>query len=148
LLADYIREGNWTTQVPPVQGHEGTIGDPKTIAEGRELAANYTSASQSTGYFFKGTVCQMANYWSPSTGDIRSVYVEDEGEGNGMQIYYLSKFNGADSSNGNWNSADELLLGDVIIFYGKPFTYGGSTLEFSSGSYVYSINGTVTGPNY
>ena len=150
FIADYIREGNWTTSVtpPPVQTHAGTISDPKTIAEARELAAQYSSSGASTGYYFKGTVCQMADYWNYSTGELRNVYVEDKNQGNGMQIYYLNKFNGADTSNGNFNGITDLVYDDEIIFYGKPFTYNSSTLEFARGAYLYSINGVVTGPTY
>ena len=149
LLADYIEAGNWDDTPPvPQNQHEGTIGDPKTIAEALELAALYSSSGQSTGYFFKGSVTQFAEQWSSSSGDLKNVKVGDKGGDNEMLIFYLKKFQGADLSNGNWQDVYDLVPGDEIIFYGKPYTYSGYLPEFAAGAYVYSINGTVTQPNY
>ena len=145
LLADYVRAGNWTTIVVPPDGHDGTITDPKTIAEALELATLYTSAGASTAYYFKGVVCRLGTRVNPDSGDMNGVYVEDEGQNNGMMIYWLKRFDGATASNG-WSSVDDLHLGDELIFCGKPFTYNGTTPEFGSGAYVYSINGVVTDP--
>ena len=148
LLANYIEAGNWDETPPQPQGqHDGTIGDPKTIAEALELASLYTSATASQAFYFKGTVNDFAESWNSSYGDLKNVKVCDAGEDNEMLIYYLKKFSGATPSNGNWTSVDDLVPGDVIIFYGKPYTYYG-TPEFGTGTYVYSINGVVTGQNY
>ena len=149
LLAEYVKAGNWddTSQ----NQHAGTISDPMTIADALEQAALYTSSGQSQGYFYKGTVSDFADQWSTSTGDLRNVKVCDSGDTNEMVIFYLKKFSGANLNNGNWTGQYDLVIGDEIIFYGKPFTYHGNyvnILEFASGAYCYSINGVVTGPSY
>lgn len=144
LLADYIREGNWT-DAPVVNDHEGTIDDPKTIEEAREQAVLYTDYKNSPAYYFKGVVSTLASFVASTSGDMSRLYVKDADKDNEMMIYYLKKSQYASSSNGNnWNSVDDLSIGNVLIFYGRPFWYNSTTLEFASGTYVYSINGVVT----
>ena len=144
LIAEYIREGNWS-DVPIVNNHEGTISDPKTIEEAREQAVNYTTASDSPAYYFKGVVCTLASYLGSSSNDMCRLYVKDADKENATMIYYLRKFYGANKDNGNWESVDDLSLGDELVFYGRPYLYG-TTIEFASGTYVYSINGVLTQP--
>ncbi len=146
MLADYIAAGNWDENPVITDTHEGTINDPKTIEEGRALGLLYTNYNQSTPYFFKGVVSRSAQSLG-SSGDMRSVYVKDADKDNEMQIYFLKKSENATLDNGNWNSVDELSIGDVLIFNGRPFYYNSSILEFASGSWAYSINGVLTSQN-
>ena len=139
LLADYISEGNWENKT---ETHEGTISDPKTIEEARAQALLYTNADESTPYYFKGVVCALATELG-SSKDMKNVYVKDADKNNATQIYFLKKSQGA-SVEANWTSVDELKIGDVLVFYGRPFYYNSKTIEFSSGAYVYSINGELT----
>ena len=145
LVADYIREGNWTDS--PINNiHEGTISDPKTIEEAREQAMNYTSSSESPAYYFKGVVCTLASSLGSSSGDMYRLYIKDADKDNATMIYYLKKFYGANLYNGNWESVNDLSIGDELVIYGRPFLYNPTTIEFASGTYVYSINGVLTQP--
>ena len=147
LLADYIAEGNWYVE-PTI--HDGTISNPKTIAEAIEYAVDHPGENAieagAEGFYFTGVVYQQANRHSDTSGDLRSVYFKDATASSGMQIYWFSKFQGATLEN-NWSGIDDLKVGDVLIFWGKPFYYNSSILEFSSGAYCYSINGVLTGPS-
>ena len=146
LLAEYIRASNWHVETTE---HAGTIDDPKTIAEALVYAANHpgrnADEASSEGFFFKGIVSRQANLHSTSSGDLRSVYVRDENSSDEMQIYYLTRCQGANLDNGkNWTGIDDLQIGYEIVFWGRPFYYNSSILEFSSGAYCYSINGIPT----
>ena len=145
LLADYIRAGNWNDD-GGYSFHAGTIDDPKTIAEARSQGMQCTEYSDSPAYYFKGVVSTVSTYISPSSGDMKNVYIKDADVNNPIPIYYLKKFANA-SSNNNWSSLKELKIGDELVIYGRPYLYDGKTLEFASGTYVYSINGVVTQPN-
>ena len=148
LLADYIRAGNWEDTTP---SNSGTVDNPKTIAEALEQAALYSSESASHGYYFCGVVCQCASYLGSASGDMNSVYVKDANRNNYIQIYYLKKYEGVSSKEDNWQSVDDLSIGDVLIFYGSPYTYtnnstGNQIPQFGSHTYAYSVNGIITAP--
>ena len=148
LLADYIAEGNWyVPPEPPAEQHEGTIDDPKTIAEGLEYAANFpannVNDTESVGYYYVGVVSQLPDFMGGS-GDLRNVHVKDADKDNDMTIYYLKKHEYTSTLGGNWDSLDDLSLGDVIVFWGRAFYYNSRILEFASGAYVVSINGVPT----
>ena len=150
LLADYIAEGNW--YVPPeppepITTHAGTIDDPKTIAEGltyaEQFPADTIDDTESIGYYYVGVVSQLPDYMGGS-GDLRNVHVKDADKDNDMTIYYLKKHEHAYDVGGNWDSLDDLSLGDVIVFWGRAFFFKSRILEFASGAYVVSINGSYT----
>ena len=43
-----------------------------------------------------------------------------------------------------FTAEDEIKVGDEVIVYGKLTLYGGSTYEFTSGSSIYSLNGSTS----
>ena len=142
LLADYIRDGGWHYETT---SHAGTIEDPKTIAEALTYAADHAGSSAGAagaeGFFYRGEVCAQASKIGGS-GDLGNVYVRDEGTpGTEMLIYYLQK---TENRNPNWESKEDLKVGDIIVFYGKAFNYNSQTLEFANGAWVYSLNGVLT----
>lgn len=147
LLADYIRAGKWEDTTP---SNTGTVDNPKTIAEALEQAALYASESASPSYYFCGVVCQVASYLGNATGDMNSVYVKDADRNNYIQIYYLKKYEGVSKEN-NWQSVDDLAVGDVLVFSGSPYIYtststGNQIPQFGSHTYAYSVNGIRTAP--
>ena len=148
LLADYIAEGNWyIPPEPPAEQHEGTIDDPKTIAEGlayaEQFPADKIDDTESVGYYYVGVVSQLPDSIGGS-GDLRNVHVKDADKDNDMTIYYLKKHEHVYDIGGNWDSLDDLSLGDVIVFWGRAFFYKSRILEFASGAYAVSINGVPT----
>ena len=144
LLAQYIKDGNWDNRVPIETIHAGTVDDPKTIAEALEIAAQYSGSSASNAgapyFYFKGYVNTTPNRIG-SSGDLGNVKVNDGLGTTEILIYWLAK---TENRNPNWTSIDDLCIGDELVFYGAPFSYNGTTKEFSGGTYVYSINGVPT----
>ena len=145
ILADYIREGNWDERTN--DEHAGTLEDPKTIAEAREYAAEHpgdnVGSSGAEGFYYTGVVSRQAVSLGSGSGDMKNVYVRDADKENEMLIYYLKKCYDT-ATYGTWNSIDDLQVGDVIVFWGKAFCYNSSIIEFASGAFVVTINGTPT----
>ena len=138
--------GGGGTVTPPTEPtHAGTLTDPYSVTDALLVAANYTEKnSQSAGYI-KGKVANIANAkLASSSGDLYNFYLVDD-SGNRILIYYVSKFNGATSSEGtNWASTSELKNGDEIVMYARYiFTYNSTTPETNNG-YVVTINGVET----
>lgn len=149
LLADYVKEGKWGTEPPTPVTHAGTTSDPKTIAEAMEYAREHPGAnvgsSGAQGFYYVGVVSGQAASISTTSGDMNNLYVKDEGASEDMQIYYFKRCYGASLENGNnWQSVDDLHVGDKIVFWGKAFYFNSYIIEFASGAYCYSINGNLT----
>ena len=143
LFNTFIANGGYGTKPQPQQGHDGTISDPKTIAEGMAYATehpgNNASSSGADSFFYKGVVSRQATGIG-SSGDLASVYVKDADGDSDMMIYYLKKTQNGSST---WESVDDLALGDVIIFSAVAFNFRSTTLEFGN-AWLYSINGVTT----
>ena len=123
---------------------DGSATNPMSVSDAVKLAKLYkgTSAGNSGApfYYFVGKVKTAAG--SISNGDLRNVTIEDLSDSNvTILIYSLSK---TASKNPNFENKTDLAVGDTIVIYGAPFTYTNGTLEFSTGTYVYSINGVLT----
>ena len=143
LLESYIRGGGFGTR--PVQtGHEGTLEDPRTIAEALEYAYTHPGSSSynagAQAFYYKGVVSRQAAFVS-SQGDMSKVYIADAGTDNEIMIYYLKRTEGGST---RWEDVDDLQIGDELIIYGKAFYYNSNTPEFDNQTYVYSINGVRT----
>ena len=142
LLADFIKNGGWAPVTPTE--HAGTLADPKTIAEGLAYARSHPGSSasdaNSEGFIYKGVVTRAAMGLG-SSGDLYRVYVGDAGGSEDMQIYYLKRNK---DRNPNWTSADDLKVGDEIIFYGQACYRNSTYLQFESGAYCLYINGVST----
>ena len=139
LLADYIRTGAWD-ESSLIQDDTGTAHNPKSVTEALQIAQLYTSASAEAAFFYIGVVCAAATTQG-SQGDLKNVRVKDLNNDEEILIYWLLK---TADRNPNWTSIDELVVGDVIVFYGSPFMYNQYTPEFSNGTWTYSINGELT----
>ena len=144
LLAIFIQNGGWA-YIPPTSDHAGTIDDPKTISEAIDYARHHegqnATAAGAEGFFYKGVVTRPAAQLSTLSGDLNAVYVADALGGEDMQIYYLKR---NQYRNPNWETVNDLIVGDVIVFYGQAFNYNSRILEFASGAYCVSINGVST----
>lgn len=145
LLSDYAESGGFghplDPETPPSgESHAGTVEDPKTIAEALLQAANHIGSSASNAgsspYFFQGVVTQAASKVD-GYGDLNSLYIGDE-DGSSILVYRLKR---TAERTLVFASADDLKVGDALVFYGAPFTYNGDTAEFSTGTYLYKLNG-------
>ena len=129
--------------VPTEPTHAGTLSDPYSVADAILLASGYTDRNSGPAGYLEGYVSNINNASKSSTsGDLYNFYLTDD-NGNKILIYYVSKFNGATSSN-NWTGTSDLKNGDHIVMYAAHlFTYNSTTPETYNG-YVVSINGVAT----
>lgn len=122
--------------------HDGTLYDPYSVADAAILANGVTSAATAVAGYLEATVEDVSNaVFSTLDGAVRNVYVTD-GQGNTLQLYWISKFDGATLGN-NWNQTEfELEVGYDVVVYGKFISYNG-IIEITQGYCVY-INGYRT----
>jgi len=145
LLAEYIKNGGYDESS---NSTNGTKDNPKSVKEAIELAQNYSGNNANSAgapyFYFTGKVSQVAQAQG-SSGDLKQIYIEDlNNPGTTILIYWLSKNK---DKNPNFTSTSDIALGDILVIYGAAFNYGGSTPEFSTGTYCYSINGVLTASN-
>lgn len=131
--------GGGSTEV--LQG-DGTRSNPYTVKDALIRAATASSASGSPSGYVKGTVKSIATKLADSSGDMQSLYIQDD-QGNSIQVYYLKKFQGASSSN-NWDSINDIKIGDELLVYANSiYTYNSRIPEIYN-SYCVTINGKST----
>ena len=125
--------------------HEGTINDPYSVTDALLEAKKHTNQNDAPFVYCKGIVVQGGDRMG-EIGDIRNIKIKDMDNDNVILIYYLRKHYGATAET-NFTSISDIQVGDELIICGRPFTYttsNGSTPEFASGTYCYSINGVLT----
>ena len=87
----------------------------------------------------------MTGNFHNASGDLYNLRVIDPETNTEILLYRLAKTQGGSP---NWVTPVDLSAGDVIVFYGAPFTYtyqnGNTVQEFGAGTYCYSINGIPT----
>ena len=128
---------------PTEPTHAGTLSDPYSVSDAILVASGYTDRNSGPAGYLEGYVSNISNASKSSTsGDLYNFYLTDN-KGNRIQIYYVSKFQGATSSN-NWTGPSDLKDGDHIVMYATHlFTYNSTTPETYNG-YVVTINGVAT----
>ena len=124
---------------------DGTVTNPGSVSDAIRLAKLYKGshprlAGADEPYYFVGKVKTAAS--GIGSGYLRNVYIEDLNDPNvSIYIYNLQK---NEAMNPNFENTTDLAVGDIIVIYGTPFTYTNGTQEFTTGTYVYSINGVLT----
>lgn len=107
-----------------------------TVAKANELIA--AGEGLDSKVYVKGIIVSVKEV-STSYGNA-TYYISDDGTENGQLTVYRGY-----ALNGNkFTSEDEIQDGDEVIVYGKLVNYNG-TYEFTTGSQIYSLNGTTTG---
>lgn len=134
LFADYVSKGNLSNENSNVEKNDGSILKPYTITEMIELCNEVGTNISSNKVYCKGFVTRVDKL-GYSGG--MSFYVGDEN--NTMYCYYINK---SSSLNNDFNSIDDLKIGDEVIIYSSYLTYN-SIPELKNG-YLYSINSVLT----
>ena len=126
--------------------HTGSIDDPFTVGEALHSAreTGCIDSSVATWYYCRGVVTRAGTALGYD-GDIGFIYIGDD-KNNEIMIYYLSKFEDADST-ANFQSYEDIKVGDELLIYGPLFMYQGETPEFGGNTYCISINGVATNPS-
>ncbi|MCD8305483.1 MAG: carbohydrate binding domain-containing protein [Prevotella sp.] len=113
---------------------EGTVDNPYTCADAVTLVTGGNTPSDVV--YVKGTVSKIGGYYS-NYQDM-TYYISDDGETTSDQVEI---YGGYGLGGEKITSEDYLSVGDEVVVYGTLTLYNSSTVEFNSGSSIYSING-------
>lgn len=110
---------------------KGTKNNPYTVAEALE---NTPSSGNSETVYVTGAVTGFYDDVEDVTKErYHRYYISDEGENNQLLVY-----NGKGLDNEAFDSADDLMIGDVVKIVGQLTTYNG-TKEFAKDNYIVSL---------
>ena len=110
----------------------GTRNNPYTVAQ---AIANTPSSGNSDEVYIRGVVSSFYNNGESimSDGTSYRYYISD----NGGTTTQLLVYKGKKSSTENFSSANDLLIGDEVVIYGKLTMYNNAP-EVASGNYIIS----------
>lgn len=117
----------------------GTAENPYTVAEAQSIIANGSYTNDKV--YVKGIISQIDEV-APDFGNA-TYFISDDGSTNGQ----LEVFRGYYLGGEKFTSADQIKVGDEVIVYGALTLYVndyGETPEISTGSQIYSLNGTTS----
>lgn len=128
--------GDKTETIDPAGA--GTAADPYNVAAAINYIAN--GGSEDTEVYVKGKVVSVqSGSFDASYGSLK-YYISDDGTSNNEFLVY----NGyAGPNRTKFTSEDDLKAGDEVVICGKLVNYSG-TKEFTTGNYIYSLNGKTT----
>jgi len=106
----------------------GKVNNPYTVADAIAAIDNNTGI---TDVYVTGIVCTAGS--SLSSGSLTYWISEDGTEDTRLQIYKGKSFNGA-----NFDSTDDIQVGDEVVVHGNLTLYGSDTYEFTAGSNLVS----------
>lgn len=113
---------------PPTTDHEGTIGDPYSVADSRAMIDYQVgSGTQIKNVYVTGIVSKIAFPWSEQYNNISFYFSDDGTENNDMEAY---RCGGEDGAN--------VEVGDTVVVHGD-FTKYGSTYELAQGCELISL---------
>ncbi len=110
--------------------HAGTEADPYTVADARTVI---DAGIGIEGVYVKGVVSGIVEAFNPTYGNI-SYNLSDDGltTTDQLEAYRGKSYNGE-----NFTSADDIIVGDVVVVYGNLTKYN-STYEFASNNQLVS----------
>lgn len=122
----------------------GTKDDPYNIAGADSICAALQKSSTSASYlsdevYVKGKVSSIVDTAFNAKFQNITYYISDDGKTTGTQI---EVYRGFGLGGAKFNSLDDIKVGDEVIVCGKLQNWLG-TYEFTSGAYLYSLNGKV-----
>lgn len=123
---------------------KGTKDDPYNIAAANNVCAALQKSSTSASYlsdevYVKGKVSKILDTEFNSNFKNITYNISEDGSESGTQ---LEVYRGFGLGNAKFNSLDDLKVGDEVIVCGQLQNWLG-TYEFTSGAYLYSLNGKV-----
>ncbi len=122
-------------------GHGYEPDDPYTASEALEIAKELDSSTTISGVYVKGIISQIDEI-STSYGNA-TYYISDDGTTNDeLEIYRGYYLDGA-----HFTSEDQIKVSDTVVVYGDLVDFYGNTPELTTGSKIYSINGSTEAPD-
>ena len=123
---------------------KGTKDDPYNIAAANNVCAALQKSSTSASYlsdevYVKGKVSKIVDTEFNAQYKNITYFISEDGSENSTQI---EVYRGFGLGGAKFNSLDDIKVGDEVIVCGKLQNWLG-TYEFTSGAYLYSLNGKV-----
>ncbi|MBR1547218.1 MAG: hypothetical protein IJ637_00625 [Prevotella sp.] len=115
----------------------GTVADPYNVAATQNLISTLGADISSETIYVRGYISDLGDgvstqYWNAQ------FYISDTQDGSsGQLLVYRTNY----LDNQPFTSADQIKAGDEVVMCGKVVNYKGNTPEFTTGTYIYSING-------
>lgn len=115
----------------------GTAEDPYNVAAANDLGAGLAVGDITGTVYVKGIVSRIDELDTGSFGNA-TYYISDDGSVDNQFLVYRGYGLGGEK----FTSEDDLQVGDQVIVCGVIKNYNG-TIEFDTGSSIYSLNGTI-----
>ena len=116
-----------------ILGHAGTAADPFTVADA--IAATPTT----NNVYISGIVSSFYNTSIVGDEDNYRYYISDDGTTTTQLLVYKGK----GLNQATFTNAEDLLVGDEVVIYGRLTTYNNAS-EVASGNYIVSLNRPVS----
>lgn len=110
-----------------------SLDEALTVAEARTVIASGTGLDAK--YYVKGTIHYIKEIDTSSYGN--ATYSISDGTDT------LIVYRGYGLGKAKFTSATDIKVGDEVVVYGQLVNYSGNTPEFTQGSQIVSLNGTV-----
>lgn len=137
LPTDNGNKGDSTVVVEPAGS--GTAADPFNVAGANQYIKN--GGSEDAEVYVKGIVVSVkAGSYDSNYGSLK-YYISDDGTSTN-QFYVFNGYAGPNRT--KFSGEDALKPGDEVVICGKLVNYSG-TYEFTTGNYIYSLNGKTGG---
>lgn len=135
---DNKTDGNGT-EVVIIPTGDGTIDNPYNVAAAQKLIESLGADVNSEVIYVKGIISDLGagvstDYWNAQFN------IADDAKGTNQLLVYRSNY----LENKLFTSTDQIKEGDEVIVCGSVVNYKGNTPEFTTGTYIYSINGKTT----
>lgn len=134
-----VKDGQGGDQ--PDDNAKGQVNNPYTVAEALEVIAGLGTDTSSPVYA-KGIVTEIVTPFDPEYGNVTFMMSDDASASNKLEVFRCKSLEGKD-----FTSADQLVVGDEVVIYGKLVNYKGNTPEFTSGCYLHSTTNPLVNPS-
>lgn len=125
------------TQTAEPKG-DGTVEHPFNVAGAENYIASGGDANAVV--YVEGTISEIKSIDTSNYGNAE-YFISDDGTTKGQFTVYR----GYALGNKKFTSKDEIKIGDKVVVCGKLVDFNG-TKEFTSGNYIYSLNGQTAKP--
>lgn len=126
-----------TVKAAPTVDISNTPETAYSVAKAQELIT--AGEGLDTKVYVKGKVSEI-NEVSTQYGNA-TYYISDDGTKTNQLSVYRGYYLGGEK----FTADDQLKVGDVVVLYGKLQLYKETTPQITTGSQIYSLNGTVAG---
>lgn len=131
----FAGEAFYTLTVVDPNAPGASAENPYTVAQAR---AAIDAGTGVTGVYATGIVSKIVTAYNATYGNITyNISADGSEEGDQLQAYRGFSYNGE-----NFNSADDIQVGDVVVIYGN-LTKHNTTYEFGAGNQLVSLNRPV-----